>query len=244
MLPAQSEDACRGAVAPTASNQSVGLEQLASDSALAQELRNDKRHPSDSHAHPSHHQQELEAQSQNQRLIAVPCENRRLSLQAAGSSHVTRGDAHVKSGISRDFGAGNESVRESEAFLSQQMTIPEDALARNPRPVFPSPFDQKRVAEACETGKVVSKYRGVYWNATCKAWRARIWFQLRSEHLGNFDDEIEAARAFDKRALELGRMKDMNFPFESPAVEFLTRRKDPRQFTVEPEHMDTTDAQG
>mmetsp|Transcript_14584 Transcript_14584/g.28229 ORF Transcript_14584/g.28229 Transcript_14584/m.28229 type:complete len:677 (+) Transcript_14584:571-2601(+) len=57
-----------------------------------------------------------------------------------------------------------------------------------------------------------SKYRGVYWNKTCKAWRSRIWVNQRSEHLGNFDDEVEAARAFDRRARELGRLTALNFP--------------------------------
>ncbi|GBG34713.1 Hypothetical Protein FCC1311_109352 [Hondaea fermentalgiana] len=63
-----------------------------------------------------------------------------------------------------------------------------------------------------------SKYRGVYWNKTCKAWRARIWAHKKSEHLGNFEDEAEAARAFDKRALELGRFNTLNFPESHPHI--------------------------
>ena len=56
-----------------------------------------------------------------------------------------------------------------------------------------------------------SKYRGVYWNRNCKAWRARIWVNGKSEHLGNFDVETDAARAFDRRARELNRSQ-LNFP--------------------------------
>ena len=56
-----------------------------------------------------------------------------------------------------------------------------------------------------------SKYRGVYWNRECQAWRARLWHDKKSQHIGNFKSEIEAARAFDKRAREVGR-KELNFP--------------------------------
>jgi len=57
-----------------------------------------------------------------------------------------------------------------------------------------------------------SEYRGVYWHKHSKAWRARIWVDGKSEHLGLFDSEEMAARAFDRRALELKRFKALNFP--------------------------------
>lgn len=59
-----------------------------------------------------------------------------------------------------------------------------------------------------------SKYRGVYWNRECQAWRARLWHDKKSQHIGNFKSEIEAAKAFDKRAREVGR-KELNFPRQS-----------------------------
>mmetsp|Transcript_16729 Transcript_16729/g.32522 ORF Transcript_16729/g.32522 Transcript_16729/m.32522 type:complete len:373 (+) Transcript_16729:183-1301(+) len=116
--------------------------------------------------------------------------------------------------------------------LPQRMFVPENALAQNPLPVFPSPFDQRLATEARQH-PLSSKYRGVYWNKNCKAWRARIWVNGKSEHLGNFDDEFEAARAFDKRALDLGRNGTMNFPMESVSSQFLSRRKDHRRISCE-----------
>ena len=56
-----------------------------------------------------------------------------------------------------------------------------------------------------------SKFRGVYYNCETKLYRARIHNQNKSEHLGNFEQEIEAAKAYDARAKELNR-KHLNFP--------------------------------
>jgi hypothetical protein len=50
-----------------------------------------------------------------------------------------------------------------------------------------------------------SKYRGVSWRKDKSQWEAQIKVAGKLEHLGYFDDEAEAARAFDTRAAELGR---------------------------------------
>lgn len=58
-----------------------------------------------------------------------------------------------------------------------------------------------------------SKYRGVYFNKQTNTWRARIWFGGTSENIGSFETEEEAAKAFDKRAIELrGIRTAVNFP--------------------------------
>jgi len=68
----------------------------------------------------------------------------------------------------------------------------------------------------CDTSTPVgqsSKYRGVYWNSSAGnsgRWRARIWINGKSVHLGNYNSELEAARAFDKEALIQGRLQSMN----------------------------------
>jgi hypothetical protein len=44
-----------------------------------------------------------------------------------------------------------------------------------------------------------SSYRGVHWNKTAKMWRAAIFNREgRTERLGDFNDEVEAAKAYDR----------------------------------------------
>jgi hypothetical protein len=50
-----------------------------------------------------------------------------------------------------------------------------------------------------------SEYRGVSWHKQLNQWEAFIKVAGKKEHLGYFNDEAEAARAFDTRAAELGR---------------------------------------
>ena len=58
-----------------------------------------------------------------------------------------------------------------------------------------------------------SGYKGVYWSKRYKKWRARISFECRRIHLGNFFDEIKAALAYDDKAAELfGEFACLNFP--------------------------------
>lgn len=56
-----------------------------------------------------------------------------------------------------------------------------------------------------------SQYKGVI--RTKGKWRARIEINDKKQHLGYFLDEADAARAYDKRALELfGEFARINFP--------------------------------
>jgi hypothetical protein len=63
--------------------------------------------------------------------------------------------------------------------------------------------------------KYTSKYRGVSWDKRDSKWRAEIRHTCKSHYLGTFDDEEEAARAYDSAArAHRGDKVMLNFPTE------------------------------
>jgi hypothetical protein len=58
-----------------------------------------------------------------------------------------------------------------------------------------------------------SKYKGVNWNKRIKKWGALIQLNRKIYQLGYFSNEIDAARAYDKKAKVLhGEFAYLNFP--------------------------------
>jgi hypothetical protein len=58
-----------------------------------------------------------------------------------------------------------------------------------------------------------SKYKGVSWYKRDKKWQVQIYYNARTIHLGRFDDEVEAALVYDRKATELfGEFAYLNFP--------------------------------
>ena len=67
------------------------------------------------------------------------------------------------------------------------------------------PAKRRRKEEPAEAAQatLASRYVGVYWAKRARRWRASIWHEGRNQHLGYFDEEQDAARAFDEVALRL-----------------------------------------
>lgn len=64
-----------------------------------------------------------------------------------------------------------------------------------------------------------SQYKGVFLDGRWQRWRAMIRYNNKSYHIGNFDTEVEAARAYDRSAREhFGEFAYLNFPDEESAA--------------------------
>ena len=58
-----------------------------------------------------------------------------------------------------------------------------------------------------------SKYKGVTFDYRRKKWLARIVVNRKKRHLGSFNNELDAGRAYDRAAGELyGEFAVLNFP--------------------------------
>jgi len=67
------------------------------------------------------------------------------------------------------------------------------------------------------TAGASSKYKGVHWHKKKNKWAAAIQYNKKVYHLGYFEDQVDAAKAYDIKAGEyFGEFAYLNFP---PAVE-------------------------
>ncbi|WIA17417.1 hypothetical protein OEZ85_014270 [Tetradesmus obliquus] len=64
-------------------------------------------------------------------------------------------------------------------------------------------------------GKKVSQYKGVSWSHSCAKWVAVIWDRTlrKARHLGVFEEEQEAARAYDREVVKLQGAKNTGLNF-------------------------------
>lgn len=60
---------------------------------------------------------------------------------------------------------------------------------------------------------VTSKYKGVYFDKTSNKFRAQLKYKRKNYNLGRFENEEDAAKAYDSKSIELhGEFARLNFP--------------------------------
>jgi len=72
-----------------------------------------------------------------------------------------------------------------------------------------------------------SRFRGVCWDKSRQKWRADARFDGKSRNIGSYDDETEAARAYDATVRAQSLDKPLNFPDDlstAPGV-FVPKKK-------------------
>lgn len=74
----------------------------------------------------------------------------------------------------------------------------------------------KRKQSAGHAAKRYSQYRGVHWNEHTGKWRAGVHARGKQFNIGEFDNEVDAAKARDLKASEVhGEFAVLNFPLQT-----------------------------
>ena len=97
----------------------------------------------------------------------------------------------------------------SVADALERLQIVADTLIQ----LAPQPDDPGKRHHGLKMPGASSRYRGVLWYARKHKWKAALHAGGKSTHLGYYDDEEQAARAYDAKARELyGDTARLNFP--------------------------------
>jgi len=100
------------------------------------------------------------------------------------------------------------------AHLNQQNTLNRQIQLQQTDQLFQKlQFTNIQVPPVDTQTKKRSAFRGVIWDKNSRAWRAKLSVKGKLVHVGLFEDEKEAAIAWDKKAIEVrGHNTRLNFP--------------------------------
>jgi len=98
----------------------------------------------------------------------------------------------------------------------------------------PATRQQQQANHKKHSDGITSQYRGVSWFKTSKKFRAAIVCNRKQRHLGLFTDEVDAARAFNRAAVELfGEFASLNnIPDRISESEFAPASQPPQEISV------------
>jgi hypothetical protein len=83
----------------------------------------------------------------------------------------------------------------------------------NRRPILRPATQAENIRSARSHKNSSSKFKGVCWYKPYNKWRVQICFDYLQHHVGYFEDEEDAARAYDTEAIKLhGKFARLNFP--------------------------------
>jgi hypothetical protein len=112
----------------------------------------------------------------------------------------------------RSFSHGG---RQQWSYMHREVAAPRDGMGvdhvsrdtldntrDNLRPASPSDNQANRKKQHREGG-TTSKFKGVSWDKRNRKWEARIEKDRRRTRLGYFDCELDAARAYNRAAVEM-----------------------------------------
>ena len=133
---------------------------------------------------------------------------------------------HIKKGPNTYYAVRNEGKRPNRKKILMHRQVMNCPTGKEFDHINHKGFDNRRInLRICTRLQnsqnrlcMPNQYKGIYWNKQAKKWHSRIGVNNKRIHLGYYDSEIKAVKAYDAKALELfGKFAHINFPTASPA---------------------------